>query len=138
MKTNTATTTDITLKTNTGTNTAITLKKNTVTTKAMTVKTTNDKKSIIISTRTTNKQTEVNPKNRQTIASRTTVANTIDKEFTKKETLDSGKTDYTHGTLITITVISIVCVFILALIMLKRKFGRNNGFVNQAFEMASF
>ena len=124
----------------------------------MTVKTTNDKKSIIISTRTTNNQTEVNPtnstsyptsstiyttkktttKNRQTIASRTTVANTIDKESTKKETLDSGKTDYTHGTLITITVISIVCVFIVALIMLKRKFGRNNGFVNQAFEMASF
>ena len=129
----------------------------------MTVKTTTDKKIIIISTRTTNNQTEVKTtnstsyptssttyttkktttKNRQTIASRTTIPNTIDKEkviksTTKKETIDSGKTDYTHGTLITITVISIVCVFILALIMLKRKFGRNNGFVNQAFEMASF
>ena len=92
----------------------------------VTYKTTKDKTITITQTNTIlpKKTTQI-----QQTATETTITN---------ETIDYVKDDSTQSTLIAIIVIILLILFILAACLLKRTFGRNSGFVNQAFEMASF
>ena len=92
-----------------------------------------------VSYKTTKERTITITKTSTPLPKKTTqIEQTATETTITNETIDYVKDDSTQSTLIAIIVIILLILFILAACLLKRTFGRNTGFVNQAFEMASF